>query len=810
MNRLLSKLGRTIQDTGKRILGNELAQEENVVFGEKIVTPGMPEILRKIAGEGIVLLENDGVLPLKAGQRVSVFGRCQNDWFYVGYGSGGDVHPPYTVSLMEGLRSAGVPVNEDLAGKYAAWCEANPADHGFWGHWPYFHPEMPLEDAAVDAAAAASDVAILVIGRAAGEDRENVLEAGSYYLTEQEHTLLRQVTKAFAKVVVLLNSGNIMDLSFTKMYPISALVYAWQLGMESGNAVADVLTGKVNPSGKLSATIARNYPEYPSSAAFGNKEYNNYEEDIYVGYRYFSTFAPDKVLYPFGYGLSYTTFSLTVENLCREDGLTTISVRVANTGDTAGREVVQVYCAPPAGKLSKAARNLVAYGKTGLLQPGEEAVLTLTIRDLDCASFDDSGVTGFKDAFLLEQGEYKLYVGNCSTADTLGGSFAVEETTLLQQCSECCGPEKPFDVLTEQGMKPVTLSSRNLKQRILDNLPEAVAYTGDQGIKLLDVKEGRATLDAFIAQLSDAELGDLSRGEGPMNSHHGTVGNAGAFGGITEALRAKGIPPVITADGPSGLRVKLHTSLLPCGTAIACTWDNTLAEMMYAHMGREVHDFEVDVLLSPGMNIHRNPLCGRNFEYYSEDPYLTGKMAAAAVRGIQSAGVSACPKHFACNNQEVNRNKNDSRVSMRALREIYLKGFEICVREAAPRNIMTSYNKINGVWSHYNYDLATTILRQEWGYQGNIVTDWWMQKSVSPEFPTVRNSAYRVRAQVDVLMPGGDSYAQQKYVFDQEQLETLDKPEGLTRGELQRTARNVLNFILKQMEYRNLFQEETE
>ena len=806
MSKLKETLEKAAHDVVEIVVGNGLAQDENVVQGEKRITPGMPELLRECAGEGIVLLKNEqDTLPLRKADRVSVFGRCQNDWFYVGYGSGGDVHPPYAVSLLEGLRSAGVQLNEKLAQVYGQWCEKpeNKADHGWWGHWPYFHEEMPLEDALVREAAAETDVAIVVIGRAAGEDRENVLEAGSYYLTEKEHKLLRQVTGAFEKVVVLLDGGNIMDLSFLKMYDISALLYVWQLGMESGSAVADVLTGRVNPSGRLADSIAWNYADYPSSASFGNQEFNHYEEDIFVGYRYFETFAKDKLLYPFGFGLSYTTFAMEAVACEHLEDHSLLQVKVTNTGTVPGKEVVQVYCAPPAGKLSKAAKNLVAYGKTALLAPGESKTLTLTVRDLDCASFDDSGITGFADAFVLEAGEYRLLVGSSSAETRDFGGFTVAQTRLLQQCSQCCGPEEPFRVLTNNGMAPVTPGTRDLKQRILDNLPETIPYTGDRGIRLRDVLEGKNTLDDFIAQLSDAELGDLSRGEGPMDSKLGTVGNAGAFGGITQQLREKGIAPVITADGPAGLRVKLYTSLLPCGTAIACTWNDALTERMFARLGREVYDFGVDVILSPGMNIHRNPLCGRNFEYYSEDPYLCGKMAAAAVRGIQSGGVSACPKHFACNNQEVNRNKNDSRVSMRALREIYLKCFEICVKEAKPQNIMTSYNKVNGVWSHYNYDLVTTILRGEWGYEGNVVTDWWMQKCVSPEFPNVRNSAYRVRAQVDVLMPGGDSYAKQKYVFDAEQLESLDQENGLTRGELQRTARNVLKFVLLRMAARD-------
>ncbi len=801
LKKLFEKTARFVMDS---VTGNGLMQEEVAAEGERYITPGMPDLVRRMASEGIVLLKNEkDTLPLKDNDVVSVFGRCQNDWFYVGYGSGGNVHPPYQVSLMDGLRFNGIACNERLAKVYADWCTApeNVPDHGWWGHWPYFHEEMPLTQEQVEAAAKASSVALVVIGRAAGEDRENVLEPGSYYLTDKEKQNLRLICGAFKKVVLILDCGNIIDLSFIEEYPITAVVYAWQLGQESGNAVADILSGKVNPSGKLADTIARHYEDYPSAPYFGNKEYNNYTDDIYVGYRYFSTFGKD-VLFPFGFGLSYTTFELEKVGVVREEYDTLLHVKVTNTGSCAGKEVVQIYCDPAVGKLSKARRNLVAYGKTRLLQPGESEVLILKVRDIDCASYDDSGVTGYKNAFVLEAGSYALLVGNSSATETVACRFTVKTTGKLRQCKEACAPVDPFPVMTQWGNVPVRLGERDLRQRILRELPKEIPVTGDMGIKLWDVAEGKATLEAFVAQLSDAELGDLSRGEGMMNSKRGTPGNAGAFGGITQSLRDKGIPTLITADGPAGLRLKKYTTLLPCGTAIACTWNEQLTEEMFELVGKEGKHFGIDVLLSPGMNIHRNPLCGRNFEYYSEDPVLCGKTAAAAIRGIQKGGISACPKHFAANNQEVNRNKNDSRISQRALREIYLKCFEIAVKAGQPQNLMTSYNKINGVWSHYNYDLATTILREEWGYEGNIVTDWWMQPSASPEFPKLKNNAYRVRAQVDVLMPGGVSYAEQRYVFDKAMLDTLGKKDGLTRAELQRGAMNVLRFALTRLKER--------
>lgn len=787
-----------VQCMTDKISGSGLMQEENVADGERYITPGMPELIRRCGSEGIVLLKNEkDTLPLKETDVISVFGRCQNDWFYVGYGSGGDVHPPYQISLMDGLRNNNIAHNEDLAKTYQEWCEHpdHKANHGWWGHWPYFHEEMPLTENQVKQAAAASNVALVVIGRAAGEDRENTLTEGSFYLTRLEREMLTLVCGAFEKVAVVMNCGSVMDMSFLQEYDISAVLYAWQLGQESGNAVVDILSGKVNPSGKLTDTVAFRYEDYSSSPYFGNRKFNNYTEDIFVGYRYFNTFNKD-VLYPFGFGLSYTMFEIEMLSAAKTADSTMLQIKVTNTGEVPGKEVVQVYCNPPEGKLDKPNKVLVAFAKTKLLAPGESDILSVSVKDYDCASYDDCGVTGFKNAFVLEAGTYDLLVGNSSITENVVYSFEIGQTKKLCQCREVCIPAAPFPVMTKIGTKHAAIGKRCLKGRILRNLPKEIPYTSDKGIKLPDVAAGKFTLEQFAAQLTDKELADLTRGEGGMDSALGIAGNAGVFGGITEELRAKGIPPLIAADGPSGLRVKKFTSLMPCGTAIACTWNTELVEQLFCKEGDEARHFGVDVILSPGMNIHRNPLCGRNFEYYSEDPLLTGKIAAAVVRGIQKGGTSACPKHFACNNQEVNRNRNDSRVSQRALREIYLKCFEICVKESNPQNLMTSYNKINGVWGHYNYDLATTILRGEWGYQGNIVTDWWMQHAASPEFPKVKNNAYRVRAQVDVLMPGGISPLERKYVFDKKMLSTLGQKGGITRGEMQRSAMNVLRFAL--------------
>ena len=804
MKKLKQKMGAVIQRVVDWGMGNGLMQEELTADGHDMVTPEMAAFARRAGAEGCVLLKNDGVLPLKAGQPVAVFGRCQLDWFYVGYGSGGDVNPPYRVDLMEGLKNAGIPFDGTVAKVYADWCfsEDNKADHGWWGHWPMSHPEMPLDPSLVSAAAKRCDTAIVVIGRAAGEDRENTLTKGSYYLTDEETAMLDAVTSVFRHTVVVMDIGSIMDMSWAESYgeKLSAILIAWQGGMESGNAVADVLTGNVNPCGKLADTIARNYEDYPSSAHFGGKEFNNYEEDIFVGYRYFETFARDKVLYPFGYGLSYTTFECKPLALNYENGTYTVTAQVTNTGAVAGRETAMLWCAAPQGKLGKAAKALVAYGKTKLLVPGESETVTLCFDERTIASFDDTGKTGFANAFVLEAGIYQFFLGNEEA-----GTINIAKTQCIEQCEEVCGIKDPFTrmiAVEEKGKliaenETLLCGNADLRQRILDCLPQEIAFTGDKGYKLSDVAKGRISLDTFVAQLSDKELEALTRGEGCMGSSLGVAGNAGAFGGVLPSLREKGIPPVITADGPSGLRLKKYCALLPNGTALACTFDDELIQQLFTHIGKEMIKHGVDVVLSPGMNIHRNPLCGRNFEYFSEDPLLTGKMAAAIVRGVQSQGVSCCPKHFACNNQETKRNTNDSRVSQRALREIYLRCFEIAVKAGKPNVIMTSYNKINGVWSHYNFDLVTTVLRKEWGFDGVVITDWWMRKSASPEFPQIKNNAYRVRAQVDVFMPGNLDHLHKKYHSDGTLLKTVGKPGGMTRAEIQRTAKNVLSLILK-------------
>ena len=671
--------GKLMQRSIDRHMGAGLMQEENTPQGERYYTEGFPELIRKAGAEACVLLKNDGMLPLKKDEETAVFGRCQLDWFYVGYGSG------------EGLKNAGQRYNRTLADTYAAWCAENPVDQGWWGHWPFSYPEMELDETLVRDAAKTAQTAIVVIGRAAGEDRENMLEKGSYYLTEDERTMLDLVTEHFKRVAVLMNVGSIMDMAWTEDYGarISAVLYVWQGGMESGNAAADILCGKTSPSGRLSDTIARYYVDYPSSKNFGGKDYNNYAEGIFVGYRHFDRFAPKSVLFPFGFGLSYTSFKTVAEDFAHQGGMLTVTAKVTNTGTMPGKEVVQLWCYAPVGALDKPKRVLCTFAKTNELYPGDSETVTLRCTDQDFASYDES-----RHAFILEAGQYRFTVGEQEL-----GSFRVPEDRIVRSC------------------RPLKLMSDRLRQVILTELPAPVRAAPARGT-LDDVAAGKLSLEAFAAGLSPEELEALSRGEGMMNVPLGVPGNAGGFGGVTEGLREKGIDELITADGPAGLRLQRFTCLMPIGTALACTWNTALVEALHRKLGEEMGYYGIDVHLAPGMNLHRNPLCGRNFEYYSEDPLLSGKTAAAAVRGVQSTGHASCPKHFACNNQETKRNTNDSRVSERALRELYLRGFGICVRESQPLALMTSYNLINGVHTAEQRDLIERILRCEFGFAG--------------------------------------------------------------------------------------------
>lgn len=799
--------------------------------GIGVPLPELAAYCREAAAEGAVLLKNEGhMLPVKKDETVSIFGRSQIEYYRSGTGSGGAVNVPYVKNILDGIKENNAfPVNEDLVETYKEWLKEHPFDNGGggWAAEPWHQEEMEITDEIARRAAEKSEKAIFLIGRTAGEDKDYEDTEGSYLLTKREKENLRVVTKYFNEVAVLLNVSNIIDMSWTKdaayQDHIKAILYIWQGGMEGANAVADLLSGRVTPSGKLTDTIAEKLSDYPAADHFGSKTENIYAEDIYVGYRYFETFAPEKVMYEFGFGLSYTEFSMeTVKAESTgngKDAKIALSIRVKNTGSAAGKEAAQVYVSAPQGQLGKPAKVLCGFAKTKLLAPGEEEVLELTIPVSRFASYDDSGVTGHKSCYVLEEGLYEIYVGNSvrctekANVDGKGG-YEIASCVVTEELKEALAPTKEFLRLKTGRQKEDGVFARayekapqqmvDLAERIKSRLPKELPQTGNKGITLQavaeNIKNGSSVeeeLDAFVAQFTNEELAVIVRGEG-MSSPKVTPGTASAFGGVSDSLHGYGIPIACASDGPSGIRMEsgLKATQLPIGTLLACSFNIPMMEELYQMEGRELVGNEIDTLLGPGINIHRYPLNGRNFEYFSEDPLVTGQFAAAMTRGIRSAGSSATVKHFAANNQETERHNVNSVVSERALREIYLKGFEIAVKEGNANSIMTSYNPVNGHWTASNYDLNTTILRGEWGYQGIVMTDWWakMNDVVNGGEADRRYTSFMVRAQNDLYMVVNNNGAAINAVGD-DTLEALEAGK-LTVGELQRCAKNICRFLL--------------
>lgn len=740
-------------------------------MGNKYVIDGdaYARMARKAAAEGAVLLKNEGnVLPLKEGERLAVFGRIQFDYYKSGTGSGGMINTRYVVGILDALKEEKIVLNLELEQVYRDWLKEHPFDKGSgWAQEPWSQQEMSLSGEMVKKAAAESDTALVIIGRTAGEDRDAKAEKGSFFLSEGEEDMLRQVCGAFDRVVVALNVGSIMDMNWVEAYGPQAVLYVWQGGMEGGHGVADILMGRVNPCGRLADTIARSVEDYPSHIHFGGEDGNRYAEDIYVGYRYFETFASagEKVLYPFGFGLSYTSFSIQSKMEAGKENCV-FHVKVQNTGACAGREVVQLYVSAPQGNLGKPLRSLAAFAKTKCLAPGEAQEMTLQVEKKVFASYDDSGASGHKSCYVLEAGTYRFYVGGDVRSAQPAGTMELEETEVLEQCRPALAPVESYDRMKpaqasgtlDLSWEKTPLRTYSMAQRSRENHREDLPCTGDRGYRLADVYDNKISLEEFVSQLSDEELCCMVRGEG-MCSPKVTPGTAAAFGGVTQSLAEYGIPCGCCADGPSGIRMDCGTYAfcLPNGTCLACSFDEELVRQLYEMEGAELRKNRIDILLGPGMNIHRHPLNGRNFEYFSEDPLLTGKMAAAQIRGMGQYQVTGALKHFAANNQEFHRSLYNSVVSERALREIYLKGYEIAVKEGGAYAIMTTYGAVNGLWTAGNYDLLTTVLRSEWGFDGLVMTDWWAMINDEGQAPAQSNLAAMVRAQNDVYMVVQDS-----------------------------------------------------
>ncbi len=773
---------------------------------------------KEAAKEGMVLLKNRGdILPLKKGTRVALFGKAAFDYVKGGGGSG-DVTVAYIRNLYEGLKMQKdvVSIFEPLCDYYRKDVERQYAQGSIPGMT--IEPEVPRE--LLDEAKAYADTAVISICRFSGEgwDRKSIVDTdnknmgegeldmavrsskifanGDFCLSAQEAAMVETVKKNFPRVVVVMNVGGMVDTSwFVREDAIGAVLMAWQGGMEGGLAAAELLAGKGNPSGKLSDTFAQTLEDYPSTGDFHeSRDYVNYTEDIYVGYRYFETVpgADQKVNYPFGFGLSYTTFQTDVLSAEEKEGQVRIQVEITNTGSRDGKEVVQVYFEAPQGRLGKPKRQLIAFAKTRSLRPGESQRLYLSFEIRDMASYDDTGKVQ-KAAYVLEKGDYFFHVGT-SVRDTvrLDYVYQVKGDTVTEQLESRLTPsELPRRMLSDGSYEEVPQREGNdPNANELERMPEDMMEGYVPAVRPRDryqlwrepykkgahifkeVAEGKLTPEEFLAQLTDEETAQLLGGQ-PNTG----VANTFGYGNLPEY----GVPSVMTADGPAGLRIApecgVTTTCWPCSTLLACSWNPEIVEAVGLAGGAEVKENNIAVWLTPAVNIHRSPLCGRNFEYYSEDPYLAGKLASAMVRGIQANHIGATVKHFALNNKETNRKNSDSRVSERAAREIYLKAFEIIVREAKPWSIMTSYNIINGHRASENADLLEGILRGEWGFDGCITTDWW----------TCGEHYKEVKAGNDIKMGCG---------YPERLLDALEKG-CLTRKEMDACALRVLKLILK-------------
>lgn len=776
-------------------------------------------ISREAAEEGMVLLKNeDQVLPLRKGSRVVLFGKASCDYVKGGEGSG-LVNSSYARSLAEGLRMLPESVQvfpdtiayyeEDLRRQYAA------------GRIPGLTAEPALPESLVAAARAYTDTAIISLCRTSGEGwdaqssvgRPGIVEAcnqwmadaaaelfpnGCWYLSEGEQQMIEAVCAAFPRVIVNLNTGSIMDCSWIREDArIQAAFLSWQGGQEGGLALARLLTGIVMPSGHLADTIPMDLLDIPSTQDFHQDDYAvDCTEDIYVGYRYYETIpgAAQRVCYPFGYGLSYTTFSFTAPR-CRfhvdgEGPGIAITVDVTNTGNYPGREVVQVYLEAPQGRLGKAARVLVGYHKTALLQPQEQEHVEITLLLRDYASYDDTGIL-YKSAYILEKGSYQFHVGAnvrdtvcCEGGVWLGDDWIVkrlterlrpyrlprrlhadgtyEELTVTEYPAE---DDHGFPRQTFEETEAIVPASRRRERYHLASWP-----CGNPTLD--DVADGRISLQEFVASLPDEFLADMLGGQ-PNTG----VASSQGIGNVPEY----GVPNIMSSDGPAGINIQrkacVTTTCFPCCTLLACTWNPEITYAVGAAGSEELLENNLGLWLTPAVNIHRSPLCGRNFEYYSEDPLLAARQAGALIRGVQSHHAGTCLKHYALNGKETERKFSDTRVSERAAREIYLKPFEIIVREVAPWAIMGAYNAVNGIRACENHDLLTGILREEWGYRGLVMTDWWTS-----------GEQYReILAGVDLKMGCG---------FPERLLEAMER--GLiTRGDLERAGAHVLELVLR-------------
>ena len=771
------------------------------------------KIARRAAAEGMVLLKNEGqLLPLKEGTKVALYGVGASRTIKGGTGSG-DVNERETVSIYQGMKNAGFEITtEDWIKAYDEQYQAarytwrdeieekasSLEDQvlGFFNVYSTTPFRMPAGAAITQTDA---DVAIYILSRVAGEGADRFDAEGDYYLTKEEKQQLSDICNMYKHVIVAVNTGGLADLSFMDEYSnIEALLQIVQPGMEAGNAFADIISGKVTPSGKMTDTWAYKYEDYPNSKTFshnnGNVDKEYYTEGLYVGYRYFDSFDIP-VRYGFGYGLSYTTFETKVlATELKENKKIVIETEVTNTGDTySGKEVVELYATCPAGKLEKEYRRLVAFAKTGLLAPGQSEKLTPEIGLDKLTSYSEK-----EAAWILESGSYVIWAGNSLEASVPCAVLKLDKEVVLTKTQNICPLKEELEEMKQSSEKMNQKLEALLKTAEEKKVPVMELKAADVETRVVEYRSNVECVPEearkFVDTLSKEKLVALASGD-PGKGQGSNLGSAGisvpgSAGETNNCALEDGVPGIVLADGPAGLRLMKHYNVhegkivnkpfkfslegglfcegepadpgetyyqyctaIPVGTLLAQTWDTALIEEVGEMIGGEMLEFSVTLWLAPGMNIHRNPLCGRNFEYYSEDPLLAGRMAGAMTNGVQNVpGCGTTIKHFACNNQEDNRMGSDSILSERTLREIYLKGFEIAITESQPMSIMTSYNLINGVHAANCEDTCTKAARCEWGFQGVIMTDW-----TTTEYGPDCTASGCMRAGNDLVMPGAFS-----------------------------------------------------
>ena len=798
--------------------------------------------VRKAAPGGMVLLENDGTLPLKeVPTQIALYGSGARRTVKGGTGSG-DVNSRQVYTIEDGFKEAGIRITTTAwMDRYDQLCGQHMQAHMGWiaqliaeegqagiqkileaGYQEPAEPPVSPQEAASDPA----DLAVYVLSRNSGEGKDRHVEEGDYLLSEVEMENLKVITAAYDRVIVVLNVGGVIDTQFLRTQPgIGAILLMSQAGNIGGCALADVITGKAYPSGRLAMTWAKQYSDYPCADTFsymnGDTDDEYYEEGLYVGYRYFDTFGVEPA-YPFGYGLSYTTFALAQPQVCIKKRKIRVSVRVKNTGAYPGRQVVQVYASAPQGKIAKPYQALAGFAKTRELLPGETEELVIGFKAADLASFDESNGT-----YVLEAGGYVLRVGTDAMHTKAAAVITVRDPITV--CSVTRGlfadAERVEEISPNGAIRGEVAEPAGPAQDIirLDLIPEedpaeppraagsqtSPAAPAAGSLTLDDVRSGAVSLRAFTEDLSIPEMALLCVGTARGGlAGASTIGAAstvcpGAAGDTTsELLESRKIPNMVLSDGPAGLRLSKsfvtdaegnvipglgesslggmefllgmqmperpadavdryqYCTAIPIATMLAQSWDVDMIEEMGDIIGEEMEELGIHLWLAPGMNIQRNPLCGRNFEYYSEDPLLSGKCAAAETKGVQRhKGKGVTIKHFALNNQEDNRSHLNAHCNERAIREIYLRGFQITIRESQPLALMTSYNLLNGVHTANSCDLLTKICRGEWGYEGLIMTDWGTTGGgdMNPDFRGkygFSSAAGCIHAGNDLIMPG--------------------------------------------------------